>query len=582
MVSTALRVASKSTTADKVAKPLSAFPKSKIQQYQPPADLLIEHVKSLESRVTGLKEQALLDSQCQEVARQIEARAHDLIRRYEAGEVDLKLFEKQRREILGAAAAIGLSLLILSNFNPVARKGSEIRPIANSVQPQVQNLFSPPAQQESINSTTKLDSPIKSLAELKALFAHPKAPGAIAIGNAEGNYDLKGNRLKGWYGHSDPGDNKYNKGFCSIAPGRGDHFDGGSPEEADAACIRMLDNKLDKVFGDFERAGAQLTLERAINSLDLYNQASPDVSRRFPGRLVEYEGKSTGVDLIADARTSAFYKGNRNTATGLLGICRRENRPVSDWQCVRGDQMRRAKAIRKSLNSLPAIASPTIPAQPETKSFFSGIASWFSKPNANEKYSAESIIKFMEAKGYQITRHPEEVNIVHLRNGIEARDQFEDWRMIIQFDTAGKPHITGKWRETTKPGRYIVKTTRRSGGALTVAPGQWKYQVGIHYGETGRHAHEALVQASPSKGFRDSNRDGTPDTPVWGKFWTNTHAPWSDGETVQDRSAGCNVTQTKKAHSQFMEMVKRDRRFIQNPQHIFLATIINVSDLGLN
>lgn len=459
-------------------------------------------------------------------------------------------------------------------------------PSIERVQPvqRVNTPYTVPSPQRIVSSnetsSSALDRPIQSLAELKALFAHPKAPGAIAIGVAEGNYDLKGNRLKGWYEHTDPGDYEKNKGFCSIAPGRGDHFLGGSPEEADAACIRMLNSKLDKVFSEFERAGAQLTLERAINSLDLHNQASPDVSRRFPKRLVEYESKSTGVDLIADARTGAFYKGDRNTATGLLGICRRENRPVSDWQCVRGDQMRRAKAIRMTLNSLPT-AAPTIPAQSESKSFFSGlkpIANWFSKPAA--KYSAEAIVRFMEKQGYQITRHPEEVNIVHIRNGIKAEDRFEDMRIIIQFDAAGKPHITGKWNETTKPGLHIVKTTRRSGGALTVAPGQWEYQVGTHYGTTGRHAHEALVQASPSKGFRDSDRDGTPDTPVWGKFWTNTHAPWSDGESVQDRSAGCNVTQTKKAHREFMKLIKRDRRYLQNPQYVFLATIINASDLG--
>jgi hypothetical protein len=554
-----------------------ALPKS---QYCLASELLVEQSKLLANRVTGLKEQALLDSQCQELARQIEERALHLIRRYESGEIDLKVFEKHKREILGAAAAIGLSLLILSNFNPVSKKGNtEVKSSAVSVQPQVQTLFSAPAKPDTFKSVDKLNSPIKSLAELKALFADPKAPGAIAIGAAEGNYDSKGNRLRNWYGHSDPGDNRYNKGFCSIAPGRGDHFSGGTPEEADAACIRMLQGKLEKVFADFERAGAELTLERAINSLDLYNQASPDVSKRFPKRLVEFERKSSGVDLIADARTAAFYKGNRNTATGLLSICRRENRPVSDWNCVRGDQMRRAVAIRKTLNELPAIA-PSLPVQAESKSsIFRPIVNFFNK-TAGQQYSAEAIIQLMEKRGYKVTRNPQEVNIVHVRNGIEARDRFEDDRLVIQFDASGKPQIIGQWKETTKPGLGVVRTTQRRDGAITVSEGQWEYKVGTHYGQTGLFAHEALIQVSPSRGRRDTNRDGTPDKPVFGHYWTNIHGPWTDeGDRVHKKSAGCFVTRTKKAHQQFMEIVKRDRRYQRNSEHVFLATVINAEDL---
>ncbi|MGB0564013.1 MAG: hypothetical protein ACPGVO_19765 [Spirulinaceae cyanobacterium] len=101
-------------------------------------------------------------------------------------------------------------------------------------------------------------------------------------------------------------------------------------------------------------------LEAVINTADLYNQASPVHSRLFPQALkMAYDGGLQGVEAMAWARTASFYvNGNnqldiqngRNVASGLLGICAREGRAVTEWECVYGDQLRRARAVASVLD----------------------------------------------------------------------------------------------------------------------------------------------------------------------------------------------------------------------------------------
>ncbi|NJO19794.1 MAG: hypothetical protein HC838_06600, partial [Spirulinaceae cyanobacterium RM2_2_10] len=101
-------------------------------------------------------------------------------------------------------------------------------------------------------------------------------------------------------------------------------------------------------------------LEALLNTTDLYNQASPIHSRRFPEALaIARRGGLQGLEAIAWARTASFYLNSRNEldlhtgrnhASGLLGICARERRPVTEWECVYGDQMRRTQEIAHVLD----------------------------------------------------------------------------------------------------------------------------------------------------------------------------------------------------------------------------------------
>jgi hypothetical protein len=230
---------------------------------------------------------------------------------------------------------------------------------------------------------------------------------------------------------------------------------------------------------------------------------------------------------------------------------------------------------QKELGVKPA---PVVPQQ--KKSWGNGLLNFFNSATPQQDVLATKIVGYMRRQGYQVFTHPQEVNIVHIRNGSTAQNLFEDTRLVIQFNAAGQPRIVGQWEETTKPGLNLIKNPVNPKGAITIQPGQYQaWEVGLHVGMSGRHAHEALVQVRPIKGLRDSNRDRVFDTPDAGLFWVNIHEPWSDGELVSDRSAGCMVTKTKAAHREFMQIVKRDRRYRADPQFVFTSTIIDSGDL---
>ncbi|NJL82666.1 MAG: hypothetical protein HC890_06375 [Chloroflexaceae bacterium] len=53
-----------------------------------------------------------------------------------------------------------------------------------------------------------------------------------------------------------------------------------------------------------------------------------------------------------------------NRASGLLGICSRENRPITEWQCVYQDQRRRAEAIAHAIEQYRLVAERLTPKSP--------------------------------------------------------------------------------------------------------------------------------------------------------------------------------------------------------------------------
>jgi muramidase (phage lysozyme) len=134
MVGTLSRKTKSLPLADKEITPLSAFSKT---SYQPNSQLLVAQSQNLARRITGLKEQTLLDIQCKELAEQVEERARQLIQSYERGQIDLGTFEKHRKELLGTAAAIGLSLLILTNFNPKVKISENTQSHVHAIQTEV-------------------------------------------------------------------------------------------------------------------------------------------------------------------------------------------------------------------------------------------------------------------------------------------------------------------------------------------------------------------------------------------------------------------------------------------------------------
>lgn len=204
----------------------------------------------------------------------------------------------------------------------------------------------------------------KSLMAYSPLFATPTSLGMVAIGVAEGNYQLvvKNSTLyvqptPNYFGHTDPGNLSWGEVVSNYGPCSDQGRSGGNISLAEQMCLQRSRSGLPIQLADLDAAGINpnLNLEALLNAADLYNQASPIHSRYFPKALaIAHRGGLKGIEAIAWARTASFYlnlnnqldleKGS-NQATGLLGICSRENRPITEWQCVYADQMRRVKAI---------------------------------------------------------------------------------------------------------------------------------------------------------------------------------------------------------------------------------------------
>jgi hypothetical protein len=112
-------------------------------------------------------------------------------------------------------------------------------------------------------------------------------------------------------------------------------------------------------------------------------------------------------------------------------------------------------------------------------------------------------------------------------------------------------------------------------GAARIAFGQYRaWAVGRHGNS---EPHEALIQVGAVKVHRDYNKDfiRTDDCIEEGLFGINQHygydLPRSD---IGLASAGCLVGRTRVGHRDFMRIIKSDRRYQENKNFIFTATII--------
>lgn len=163
-----------------------------------------------------------------------------------------------------------------------------------------------------------------------------------AIGHAEGNLTVSGELTSLYYGHTDPGNRVRNFGYCSNQNRTA------SATGADESCDRYILQFKPRAIAELQNAGISLQdTEAIINTLDLANQANPRSFPRFPHQLARARKQGLkGIEAITKARVESFGTGGHE-ATGLINICKRENRPVTDTECVAYDQRRRANAIRK-------------------------------------------------------------------------------------------------------------------------------------------------------------------------------------------------------------------------------------------
>jgi hypothetical protein len=202
--------------------------------------------------------------------------------------------------------------------------------------------------------------------------------------------------------------------------------------------------------------------------------------------------------------------------------------------------------------------------------------------------TAAKIIKYMQAKRYQISTGAKNYNIVYVEGMSEnlalnndLPNEFNDVRMVIEI-VSSVPTIIDKWEGTTEPGTHYTMNPMNPDGAARIAFGQYKaWRVGTHFG-SGSDPHEALVQVEDVSVFRDKNKDmiRTGDKLYTGKFDINQHWGFDlPRNNIGLAGAGCLVGRTRAGHRKFMALIKQDKRFKLNSSYTFLTTIIPGDEL---
>ncbi|MBE9129800.1 MULTISPECIES: hypothetical protein [unclassified Coleofasciculus] len=194
---------------------------------------------------------------------------------------------------------------------------------------------------------------------VRELFDSKQAPGAIAIGVAEGNLTPTGKPTSIYSGHTDPGNFATNRGFCSWNQAQDI-----SIEEADRRCLQAL--QWHSVATENRMLDLGLNPENhkkaIVMGTDLWNQSnSAGPNFPFTYKAAKDQGLQ-GRDAYIWARVEAFRNEQQELdASGLFGICKREpyyrqqltGLPEDSeswrWNCIKLDQMRRVREIEQVL-----------------------------------------------------------------------------------------------------------------------------------------------------------------------------------------------------------------------------------------
>lgn len=230
-----------------------------------------------------------------------------------------------------------------------------------------------------------------------------------------------------------------------------------------------------------------------------------------------------------------------------------------------------------------------MPAQPAPKGGDSPQTDYVPVPEQMPSF-AESLLRHMEERGYEVNREMDAANIVYVSGvsenftkNADERDGWNDLRAILSFTRKGMPYILFSATASTAPGEISRKSkaAEKLGGVATVVPGQYRaWKMGFH---KGKKNHPALVQCAPVNIWRDSDVDGKSEGEkiYKGVFGINQHstAPGFSGKKVGAHSAGCLVGKDWEAHIAFIEVLKSTSAYMKDPEHVFLTTVISGSDL---
>jgi hypothetical protein len=165
-------------------------------------------------------------------------------------------------------------------------------------------------------------------------FGQVDAPGAIAIGMAEGTRTIDGVRTAAWYGHTDPGNANHNVGTFSSQNTTL------SPELTDDQELRRIRDKL----SIFIREQPDLSPLEYLSAADLSIQARGAFPAFGQHLKVVRQRNLKPVAMIVEARVRSFY----NPLNGQLEAAGFDNNETA----LRRDQLRRTRAIERKVRDI--------------------------------------------------------------------------------------------------------------------------------------------------------------------------------------------------------------------------------------
>jgi hypothetical protein len=176
------------------------------------------------------------------------------------------------------------------------------------------------------------------------------------------------------------------------------------------------------------------------------------------------------------------------------------------------------------------------------------------------EYTTDQIIVAMRAKEYAVFANdskPYNLNIIGVRNSDGQPNKFDD-AMFVLWRYGGEWNMR-RFRITTEPGRaYLGQKMGNTKGTAILKPNQYRgcWSVGKH-----RNKYTALVQVGPVTVYRDTDKDGKPETDGMkedtGYFGINIHraSEAHESATVDNWSAGCQVFANPIEFDEFMDLV---------------------------
>ncbi|MGF1480115.1 MAG: hypothetical protein ACFB4I_11575 [Cyanophyceae cyanobacterium] len=285
--------------------------------------------------------------------------------------------------LLGFTGTVALAAVSFSTGRaPSPQTSNPAEVTVPSSKARTQPLSPEPLPMATVPSQTQEEPPAEDAFNLQAsvqrhasLFATPTSLGMLAIGIAEGNYRVWSDQstiyvqqTPAYFGHVDPGNLSWGAVVKNYGPCSDQGRSGGNIALAEQFCLQRSRSQLATHLQDLQAVGINpdQDVEAVLNTADLYNQAKPIHSRQFPKALaIARQGGLSGAEALTWARTASFYLNANNEfdltagdnhASGLIGICARERRPITEWECVYEDQQRRVEAIAHVLEQYRLLA----------------------------------------------------------------------------------------------------------------------------------------------------------------------------------------------------------------------------------